>query len=230
MEDQRVSKLDPIVVGEQSAQILLDLLGIVVLSQAEPARETMDMCINHKSRADPKACSEHNIGRFSRDARKRQELLHRARHLAAKSLDEQRARAADILGFRVEEAGGSDDLFELSRAGANHRLGRRHRGEQLRRDLIHALIGALRREDRCDEQLERIAVEQRAVGVAILAEESVGDGCGLTSGSSGRSSEGSGGRGSACGHVGASVVRRSRIPRPLRILGIPVRIECCRLT
>ena len=40
--------------------------------------------------------------------------------------------------------------------------------EQRRRDLVHALVGALRGEDGRDEQLERVAVVQLGVGVRML--------------------------------------------------------------
>lgn len=225
-----MSELDPVVVGEQSAQILLHLLGIVVLRQPEASREAMDMCIDHKSGADAEPRPEDDVRRFPSDAWEHQEFFHRARHSSPEPLDQQRARAADILGFCVEEAGGADDGFEVTGAALHDGLRGRHGCEERGSDLIDPFIGALRREDRRDQQLERSAMEQCAAGVAVLSKESVGDGSGLGSRGLGSGSGGSRGRGSACGHVGASVVRRPRIPRPLRILGIPVRIESRRLT
>jgi hypothetical protein len=55
-----------------------------------------------------------------------------------------------------------DDLLDFRRIGFGQICGRWIAGEQHRRDLVDHLVGALRREDRRLEELERTVVHERA--------------------------------------------------------------------
>ena len=46
-------------------------------------------------------------------------------------------------------------------------------GEQLRRDLVDVLVGGLRGQDRGREQLERVVVHERALGIRVFLRETV---------------------------------------------------------
>ena len=75
--------------------------------------------------------------------------------------------AAEGLRLRVEEARRPDDLLE--RSGRRRREGRdvREAPEELRRHLVDARVGALRRENGRNEELERAPEIERARGVPV---------------------------------------------------------------
>ena len=85
-------------------------------------------------------------------------------------LDQALATAFDVLRLVVKKASCLDQLLQF----LNTRSGKIRCGaillEQVRRDDIHALVGALRGKDRGDEQLKRIGEVEFAakVGVSLL--------------------------------------------------------------
>ena len=90
------------------------------------------------------------------------------------SLDERLGHADQRLRFLAEEAGGLDLLLELGRSRAPAPP-RRDSAEQRRRDHVDARVGGLRRQDRGDQQLERVPVVQLGVGVRVLLGERLDD-------------------------------------------------------
>ena len=113
--------------------------------------------------------TEDDVGGLAADAGQLVERVHRRGHLAAVLLDRPRwpCRASDFDFARKKPV---DWICGSSSRG--RRLRERTRVgialEERRRDLVHALVGALRREDRRDEQLVRRRVMQLGVGVGVL--------------------------------------------------------------
>ena len=68
----------------------------------------------------------------------------------------------------AEEAGGLDLRLELGGRGPGERTRVRIALEERRRHLVHALVGALRRQDRRDEQLVGVREMQLGVGAGML--------------------------------------------------------------
>src|SRR5690606_16017605 len=73
------------------------------------------------------------------------------------------------------EPRGADDLLQLLLPRRRKIVRRGVAREQRRRDLVHPLVRALRREDRRREQLERVAMVQRALRVRVLPPEPTQD-------------------------------------------------------
>ena len=112
--------------------------------------------------------AEDDVRGLPADARELHELGHRARHLAAVALDEGAAEALERLRLVAEEAGGLDERLELFASGICRvvRGGRAGR-EERRRHHVDAHVGALRREDRRDQELERVAVVEGAMAAGV---------------------------------------------------------------
>ena len=87
----------------------------------------------------------------------------------------------------VEKASGVDVAGQLGQIGRGEIARRGVLGEQRGRDLVDALVGALRREDGGNKQLPRVVVTQGAGGAGVHAFQAAQDfgnpglpfGCGL---------------------------------------------------
>ena len=89
-----------------------------------------------------------------------------------KALDKRAGSASDVFCFDAEESATSNIPFERSQRRLRHGLWRRKRFEKCGRHHVDARIGALRRQDHCDEQLESIDVMQGGRGVRVRPSKS----------------------------------------------------------
>lgn len=164
MPNQLVRKEDPAIFRNHFHQIGLDFLRVGILRQIEPARKPLHVRIDNDSRRDSEPCSQHHVRCLPRNAGKREDLLHRARYFAAKFFDDLLASAEDRFRLVAVKTGRADFFFDIPRI----RIRERGRSwillEESRSDHVHALVGALRRKNRGDEELERVVVLQRAAG------------------------------------------------------------------
>ena len=110
---------------------------------------------------------EYDVSRLAPHAGEGGQLIHRPRDLAAVIFHQRRGHAAQALGLVAEEAGRLDVLLHRLPRGGGIVCGGLVLAEQVFRDLVHALVGALRRQDRRHQQLQRRAVVQAALGVGI---------------------------------------------------------------
>ncbi len=171
---------DPFLAREESIQVGLDLDRVGVARPAEPAGQAADVRVDDDAVGRAEGVSEDDVRGLPADPGKRVKRFHRPRDEPAVRLDDRPAGAPDRFRLGVEEAGGSDQLLQLaSRPG--HRGGGREAAEERRRDAVHARVGALRGEDRRDQELERVGMVERAVGPGVglvQAGEDVGGGRG----------------------------------------------------
>ena len=167
VKNQRVGGHDPFRRWQRSAQLLFDDDGIVRRRDADAVRHTQHMAVDRETRHAERV-AEYHVRGLAADARELDERLHRVRHFAAVLFGDRRRHADQRFRFRAEETGRLDDGFELGGGGAGKRPGGGVAGEQGRRDLVHALVGALRGEDGRREQLERIAVIELGIRVRML--------------------------------------------------------------
>ena len=65
------------------------------------------------------------------------------------------------------------ERLELARGGGGELLGGGVTCEDLRRHRVHHLVGALRRQDGCDEELIGAAMPKLAVGVGVSREQRI---------------------------------------------------------
>ena len=160
---------------QRRAQLRLDLLGRRRLGDADPVGDPQHMPIDRQA-GHAQGVAEHDVRRLAADAGQRRQRVHVGRHLAAVRAEQGLRHAQEHLGLLPEEAGGDDLRLELRgrRRGEPLRIGIAL--EERRRDLVHARVRRLRREDRRDEQLERRREVELRRGVGMLAVQAVQDG------------------------------------------------------
>ena len=135
--------------------------------EIQPARDTLNVRIHDDTRCDSVGRAQNDIRSLAGGAGNGEQFIHGLRHRSAEITQYSFRRADQRFGFVVEEAGGSDILRQLGLA---------HVGEvgdgwiflkQAWRHLIHALVGALRRENGGHQQFPRIVVMERAGGLRV---------------------------------------------------------------
>ena len=122
--------------------------------------------------------AQDDVRRLARHARQRVERLHGVGHRAAVGLDDPPTRAADRPRLLVEEPGRLDVDRELRLRHAKVVL----RGPVLREQavgslchLVHALVRALRRQDRRDQHLQGSGERQRDLRIRIRLRQQSND-------------------------------------------------------
>ena len=165
--DQEVRPLDPGRARHDRHEVALDLLRIGLEREPEPPREAAHVRVHRDALAPAERVAADDGGGLAPHPGKPDELRRRARHPAAVALEHGQRRAAQGARLLVVEAGLEDRLGDLAlaRVGEGLRIG--IAPEQPRRDHVDALIGALRGENRGDQQLPRRREVERAAGVGI---------------------------------------------------------------
>ena len=76
MVDQLVREIDPTLFRNFTHEILLDLVGVLVMSQPKTVAQTFYVCVHNHTVADPKGCSQYDVGSLSSDTGKTQQFFH----------------------------------------------------------------------------------------------------------------------------------------------------------
>src|SRR5690606_22847925 len=116
------------------------------------------------------------------------EVRQLVRHLTAEALHEAVRHPDEAAGLRPEEPGGADHLLDVGGIGGREVLRRGVLGEERRGHHVHPLVGALRRQDRGDEQLVGVGMAQRAQllgGARVLVRQPLGSDSGAALGATG---------------------------------------------
>src|SRR5437660_3260045 len=104
MRSHEMLNVEPVFLGNEPHQILLNLDGIGIGSPAQASREPSDVGIDNEALNDAKSVAQHHVSRLPGHSRQRQQLLHRQWHCAAVLRNEALAGSADIFGFVAIEA------------------------------------------------------------------------------------------------------------------------------
>src|SRR6266508_4375513 len=102
--DQPVREDGPLVDGDQPHQVLLDLDGVVVPGQPQPAGEPPDVGVDHHALVAGEEGAEHHVGGLAADPWQLDQLVHGPGHLAVVVLEQVPGGALDRLGLVAEEA------------------------------------------------------------------------------------------------------------------------------
>src|SRR5258708_4159152 len=167
MEDQIPGRLDPPLPWEAPPKVLLDLVRVALAGEPEPAGHPRDVPIDG-DRWDAEGVREDDRGGLPADAVERGEALHVARDLAAEPLHDPQRGRLHRPGLLAEEAGRLQVPLEDRHVDAGVIGG----GPVLREDdrpgdLVDPLVLGLRREDRRDEELERVRELERRAPVRV---------------------------------------------------------------
>ena len=139
--------------------------------QAKSLRQTCHMRIDHDARRDSKGRAQHDVGRLATDARQLHKLFHIGGHFAAVFLDELDAAGMDVLGLVAKEARALNQLLQPPGRHVGQGGRRRMLGEQVLRHDVDALVRALGRKNRGDEQFKGRLMDQGAGRGRIFARQ-----------------------------------------------------------
>ncbi len=189
VQDQCVRRSRPARLRKRLAQLLLDDFRIVGLGDANPVRHSQHMTIDWQPWY-PERVAEDDVGGLATDAGQRRERVHVRRNISPVLLDEDARGADDGFRFRAKKTRRANLGFEIFRCGFRERGGIRVAREEPRRHQVHARVGGLRRQDRGDEQLERVAMVQLRIRAGMLAFKLVEDRTGFSGGFQGITAHG----------------------------------------
>ena len=165
--DELVGEDDPFVLWDHGHQVMLDFFGVLVSRQIQALRKPHDMRVNHDAAGDSEGGAEDDVAGFARNAGEGKDFVHGARDFAAEFLQDAFAGANDRFCFIAEESRGTNFIFQFGGAGVGEIFWRFVFFVKFLGHLIHAHVGALRRENRGNEQLESVFVFQLAGGGGI---------------------------------------------------------------
>ncbi len=140
----------------------------------EPAHQAAEVRV-HRQPRHTEGVAEHDVRRLAAEARQGEELGKASRNLATVPLHQGGTEPDQAARLVAEEAGRTDHRLEPGPVGTGIIRRRRVAAEQRRRDLVDPLVGALRRQDRRDRQLERRPEVQLAMRVRVQLGERAGD-------------------------------------------------------
>ena len=175
----RASKVDDLQVqpppafgGPQRFQIELGLHNAAAAAEPPARGQAVNVRI-HREGGVPETLAHHHAGALVAHAGQSFQLRKAFGHLAAMLRDNLRRKRAQIFRLGGSESATADEAADARHRRARHGLRRGRGGEESRRYLVHALIGALRRKHHRHQKLKRIAVPQRR---RRLRKQSVEDG------------------------------------------------------
>src|SRR4051812_12002190 len=171
MLDQQMREQRPLLAWKQGHQVLLDLDRIGVARERQALAHACDVRIDDDSLVALERVAEDDIRRLASHAGKLDELLHLGWYDAAVMLGDRGRHADETLRFVAKESGALDHLLELLGLRRRKSFGRCITTKERGGDHVHALVGALRAEDRRDEELERCLEVERAVRVRIASSQ-----------------------------------------------------------
>src|SRR5690606_27579268 len=173
--DQEVLGIAPELTGQDLHEIAFDPDRVGLAREAEAPGEALDVRVDDDAFRLAERVAQDDVRGLAADAREADQRVHLRRDLAPVLVDQRVRHRDQVPRLAPEEAGRVDELFDLLLLRAGQVLWCRVPREEGGRDLVDPLVGALRREDRGDEELERVLVVERALGVRILRREAVQD-------------------------------------------------------
>ena len=156
VQDQPPRERVPFEIGENLHQVAFHLDGIGLVRESQAVRHALHVRVDDHTDMRAERVAEDDVGRLASDAGQREELLHGPRDLAIEFVEDAGGHPLKALGLVPVETGRAYRLLELFPVHLRIIAGRPVALEKIRRDAVHALVRALRREDGRHDQLERI--------------------------------------------------------------------------
>jgi hypothetical protein len=152
VQDQRIGGERPRVRRQRPRQLIFHDDRVVRLGDPYSVRHPQHMAIDRQT-GNAERMAEDDVRRLPSNSWQLDQGVHARRHVARVPLDERGRHAGQRLRLGTEEAGGLYLRLELGRRRLREGARVGVPLEERRRDAIDALVGALRRENRRDEQL-----------------------------------------------------------------------------
>ena len=171
VKDGAMTEDRPLFFGNRAHQIPFHFDGILFFGKSQTPAQTADMRID-RNPWNAETISENDVGRLTSDAWKRHEIVQIAGHLSAELFDDDVAALFDVFRLVAKESRRLNEFLEFVQIRAGEIFGRGVAGKQRRSHHVDAFVGALRRQDGGDQQLQGPIVMQRAMGIRILFRQS----------------------------------------------------------
>jgi len=171
---EQMAEADPFVLRHQWHEVGFDLVGVGVARKSQPLGEAHNVGID-ADRLLAEGVTEDNVGGFSSDTGKGQEIVQLSRHLALKAADEFRAAILDPPALDTIEVNPADIRAELLQRCGGVVFGTPILGKECGRNLIDEIVSRLRSQDESGQELERSGKVKVKFGVWVSAVEPVDD-------------------------------------------------------
>jgi hypothetical protein len=156
VQDQRIGGERPFLGRQNRGQLRFHDHGVVGLRNSDPVGYPQHVTIDRQTR-NAERMPQHDVGRLPSNAREFHKRLHLRRNFACVAFDQSGSHPGERFRFGSKEARGLYLRLELGGRRARQRARIWVAFEERRRHTVHTLVGALRRQNRRDEQLVRIA-------------------------------------------------------------------------
>jgi hypothetical protein len=117
MLDHAVTEGDPLLLGQQLNQVLLDLLRTLLRGEPQPPAQSDNVSVDHDPRRNREGGPQDDIGRLSSDAWELDQLFEGVWHLPTVVAHQRFTAGLDVLGLVAEEARALNVVFEFGRKG-----------------------------------------------------------------------------------------------------------------
>jgi hypothetical protein len=141
---EQVTEADSLPFRHDSGKIELNLVRIAVLRESQALRKAHDMGIDTDGRLG-KRVAEYDVGGFSSDAGKTDQIIQMVRDFSAETLDDFLAAIANCARFVAVEVDPADLLFEVLLGRSRVILRGAVFFKELDSDLIDEIVPSLRR-------------------------------------------------------------------------------------
>ena len=155
VEDEQMRKDAPVRARKERHEVEFDALWSCGAAQAKAVGEAFNMGVDHHAFVEAEAVSEHDIRGFSGDSAQLHQLVHRLRNFTSEAHFEQLRAFKQRARLAAKQANRADQRLDGEGGGERVIL---HAGKCAKESggrAIHRDIGALRREDRREEELVR---------------------------------------------------------------------------
>jgi hypothetical protein len=179
LDEQRVER-DPVLRVDRPGEGPLGLLRRSRSDDPEPVRDPVDVRVD-RDRRDPVAEDKDAVGRLGPDALQGRQLVERPGDHAPEAVEEVPGDLVDDPRLRVVESGPSDERLDRGRRSGGERWRVGVPGEQERARHVRRFVPRPLREDRPDQDLERVLgvvaeVRRAPVTGAVERRETVEEG------------------------------------------------------
>ena len=112
-----MGEVDPLLLRQQSHEVLFDLLGIVVRGEAQAATEPADVGVDHDASRQAEGGSQHDVGGLASHAGQGVQGVQVLGDFADMVIEQGLRGGLDVLGFVAEEAGALHGFFDRGERG-----------------------------------------------------------------------------------------------------------------
>ena len=167
VEDQEVREQTPLWLREKCHEIAFDRHWGGGIGERKSVRQSIHMRVHDDAHVTVETIAQHDVGGLARDAAQEQQLVHGARNFTAKLFDQQTTTGVDRFGLVAKEPDRAHIGFDLERRRARKRVRCWKRREECRGRAIDRHVGALRGENRGDQEFVRRTPVEFAVRIGI---------------------------------------------------------------